>query len=290
VAQAKATKNGIGNGGWIGVVALFITGAWGLTVLTRAPGVGIFWLLLFWIPAVIWIFYHKKQVDRYRQLVASGIEMATNKKEEKRQAAAETLLMKAESGYSDSMLELGEYLEARGQEKKALDWFKQAAGKSRGAKAIYAKRLYDKGETSEAFNWYEKAAKAGDVDGMFGLAVLLHEQGKLIDAKEWYIAAAKANHPGATSNLGLLLYSEGDLQGAKDLYMSAIGAGGEGSQDAMCNLGQLLYDTGDKVGAMVWYRRAAEAGQQTAMLNLSQMLAESGNIEEAAEWRALSGE
>ncbi|MFJ9371661.1 tetratricopeptide repeat protein [Nocardia sp. NPDC101769] len=135
--------------------------------------------------------------------------------------------------------------------------------------------------TSEAEDWYRKAAAGGDASAMHNLGLLLEKRGDLAGAEDWYRKAIVAGNKDAMRNLGLLLYDRGDLARAEDWYRKAIAAG---NKDSMRNLGILLRDRGDLAGAEDWYRKAIAVGDAGAMHNLGILLRQRGDLAGAEDW------
>jgi TPR repeat protein len=143
----------------------------------------------------------------------------------------------------------------------------------------------------------EKAASAGDVDGMVGLAnrYLRGSEGPpdYLEARRWYEQAAASGSETAMLALAIM-YANGlggppDFQQAAQWYLKAASGG---SSDAMVNLGY-MFANGKGVPknygkAWQWWQRAAETGDPTAMYDLG-TLCENGqggarNFEQARQW------
>lgn len=133
----------------------------------------------------------------------------------------------------------------------------------------------------EAFSWYSRAAKAGNVQGQFNLA-LLYDQGLGVRANDtealrWYLAAAKAGDGQAQFNLAnMICLGRGcpaDAKLAEQWYRKAAA---QGEAFALYNLGT-LYESGQGMevnSAMAedFYRQAAAKGVAEAQFNLGNLL------------------
>jgi TPR repeat protein len=148
-----------------------------------------------------------------------------------------------------------------------------------------------------AREFYQKAANAGVVTAMIGLA-RAYDMGRgggadLAQAATWYSKAANANHPSAQAALGTMYeFGEGvpsSLVEALRLYRLAADKGDAGG---MASLG-FLYAQGkgvarDAFAARKWYLAAASQGHARAQFNLALMhiRAEGGPLSwpEAVRW------
>jgi TPR repeat protein len=136
-----------------------------------------------------------------------------------------------------------------------------------------AKRYLDIKDYVKALPFLEKAADAGNAEGMNGLG-LLYEQGwgvsrDYAQALEWFQKAVEAGNTEALEHLGFL-YEHGD--GVAQNYVTAREyyqkAADRGNAVAMTNLG-FLYEKGARVTqdyaqARQWFQRAADAGDAKA--------------------------
>ena len=93
--------------------------------------------------------------------------------------------------------------------KLSLDWFKKASAQGHsGAQVKIGEYYLDQQKNKEAFDYFSKAAKAGDVDGLFYLG-LCHEKGigvkkDMTTAKSWYQKAANKGSDKAKKKLANL--------------------------------------------------------------------------------------
>lgn len=144
----------------------------------------------------------------------------------------------------------------------------------------------------EAFRWFEKAARGGDVQGMWALAVAYFKgEGTKADGSQglyWLMRAADTGDVGMQFALGSMLL-DGPIQHdegrALDLLQRAASAG---NSKAMLRLGQYFHARRNNQ-ALGWYERAADAGESDAMLNLGVIhsngqLGTARNQETALEW------
>lgn len=149
----------------------------------------------------------------------------------------------------------------------------------------------------EAYKWFQKAARKGDVRAQVNLAVLtLAGWGVRASAGEaiyWLTTAAEQGYAPALFDLGIM-YMEGC--GVRRDYAEAFGFFEKGAlagdSSAQVNLGY-LYDQGlgvaqNRVQAAKWYRRAADSGEPRAQFNLGNLYLRGEGVErdEAAafEW------
>ncbi|MEZ5299469.1 MAG: tetratricopeptide repeat protein [Verrucomicrobiales bacterium] len=148
-----------------------------------------------------------------------------------------------------------------------------------------------------AFQYFSKAAQAGDVAAVYALGVL-YESGEgppasVAEAERYYRAAANAGYARAQSKLGMLLLTKAgspELGGEakKDAQRKEgfewLGRAAEGgSARAMRTLGKLYY-TGvglekDDAAAWRWFRRAAAAEDAAAAYHVGLMI-EGGRVPE----------
>lgn len=145
---------------------------------------------------------------------------------------------------------------------------------------------------AEAIQWYEQAATRGNplAERLFASSKVGHPA----EMKDWYEKAAKNGDIGSAYSLGQM-YLDGNLSGKPDTTQAEqwflIAAKG-GDTQAAYNVA-MLYECGEGIShddakAAVWYRVAAERGWKPAQLRLG-MLYESGrgvplNLKEATEW------
>ena len=139
--------------------------------------------------------------------------------------------------------------------------------------AEYGDFFYHKGKKSEAFQWFLKAANAGDIDSMVCVGNFYLE-GDVIEKNitlgmEWLEKAALSGdgNPKAMMRIAELYDDESfdghDAKKAMEWYHKAAKAG---NGDAMTLLG---YIEEDKEKAVEWYLKAAKTGNADAMFNLA---------------------
>lgn len=157
---------------------------------------------------------------------------------------------------------------------------------------------FNKGNYTEAYPWYEKAAKKGHAGAMNDIG-FLYEKGyggltqNYSKAAEWYQKAAEKEEVNAMNNLGLL-YKNGtgvnqDFAKAMEWYQKAAEKGNAG---ALNNIGR-MYNNGEGrpinyAEAMEWYLKSAEKGDARAMFNIGILYANghgvAQNYSKAIEW------
>lgn len=162
-------------------------------------------------------------------------------------------------------------------EVEAFTWYDKAAkaGHVQGQYALAV--MYDQGlgtrhNDKEALRWYLAAAKAGDAASQFNLANMIRDgRGCPADAKvaeQWYKKAAAQGEAAALFCLGALSETGGDRDKALDFYRQAAA---QGVAEAQFNLGNMLR-TSDGDAAMDFYTQASEQGLVAAQVNLGLML------------------
>jgi TPR repeat protein len=144
---------------------------------------------------------------------------------------------------------------------------------------------YENGEgvrkdDKEAFEWYEKAAKQGNVKAQYKLGSMYYNgQGIEKDDKEafeWCQKAAEKGDAEAQYNLGMMYDNgEGVEKDNKKAFEWFQKATEQGYAEAQYNLG-VMYENGEGVKkvdkeAFKWYQKAAEQGHTEAQYNLGMM-------------------
>jgi TPR repeat protein len=148
-----------------------------------------------------------------------------------------------------------------------------------------ARFLYQSGRVAEAQEdyaearrWYEKAAAAGEAQGMINLGSL-YEAGNGVPqdyaaARRWYEKAAATGNAWAMINLGIM-YGTGhgvpqDDAAARRWYEKAGATGDAGAMNALglFYLAGVLGVPKDVAAARSWYEKAAAAGNAGAMTEL----------------------
>ncbi|MBO6224712.1 MAG: sel1 repeat family protein [Psychrobacter sp.] len=131
-------------------------------------------------------------------------------------------------------------------------------------------------DSAKAFNWYKKAAQAGNQDAQFSLASM-YESGDGIDqnyalAKNWYEKAAAQGDSDSQYVLGSMYYNG---TGVAQNYTTAFNwyqkSANQGNMAAENNLGD-MYRKGEGVAqdvkkAFSWYQKSAEQGYPKAQYN-----------------------
>ncbi|KAI9275449.1 hypothetical protein BDA99DRAFT_495494 [Phascolomyces articulosus] len=150
--------------------------------------------------------------------------------------------------------------------------------------ACYEEGAFVQRNIRKAFEYYEKAALHGDIDGQFQIALMLSngvsEQNVVLirrnhaKAFEWYTKAADAGHKTAQYSLGLY-YAKAlepvekvDTKKASHLFERAAS---QGLVVAMVQLAKLMLssDSGQEQEALYWLRRAASQGDPSGMREMA---------------------
>lgn len=175
---------------------------------------------------------------------------------------------------------------------RALNLLKSAAEKNYTPAYRPLAKLYYNGykkvpqDKEKAFEWYLKAAEAGEVDAFPNVAYAYREgDGTLKDvnkAKEWYEKGVEAGDPASMRGLGYMYdpdYKgfETDAEKTFDLmkkgYEAAVKANDKIEIGNCANYIGVCYLDGlgvskDPSAVIEWYTKAAEAGNGMAMKNL----------------------
>ena len=144
---------------------------------------------------------------------------------------------------------------------------------------------YEHGEDSGAEEYFQRAAEAGSVDGLFWLGVIREDQGDIAGAEELYRQANAAHHAGAAARLGVILQATSPEE-AERLFRQAYDAG---DADGAFRLGALLAAKGHDILAEPMYRAAAEALHPEACRALVELLSSQGRPE-AEHWTRAAAE
>jgi TPR repeat protein len=184
----------------------------------------------------------------------------------------------AERGHQGAMAALGRLLKERDDAEGAESWFR-AAGDVAWFDLGFL--LLDQERPAEAEQYYQRAAKAKDLDGVYNLAVLLHERGDIEEAERWYEVAAGRKDQDAMFGLGVLRKERGDDAGADDWYRRAAELG---HKNAILNLGFSARFRGDLAASERWFLRAVDEGNKQALSSLGIVVQEQGRLDEAESW------
>ncbi len=215
-------------------------------------------------------------------------------------AAMEWFHKAAQMGNSDAMYHLG-WMYKNGDTSlgvsdytKAMSWFYTAATQTANGKAMselgnmyYTGQGVGKPDYKEAIEWFEKAAKKGNLPAVYMYRLgHMYRNGQGLEkpdykaAMEWFRKAAQMGNGNAMSELGSMYYA-GQGVGKPD-YKEAIEwfekAAKKGNLPAvyMYRLGH-MYRNGQGVGkpdynaAMEWFEKAAQEGHADAMYSLGRM-------------------
>ncbi|WP_369169899.1 tetratricopeptide repeat protein [Streptomyces sp. R28] len=156
----------------------------------------------------------------------------------------------------DAAAALGFARRTEGEEREG--WLRRAAEAGDAESAGWLGRLLaERGDAREAELFLEKAASAGDAVAATSLGKLLRGR-----AMGWLRAGAKLGDPEAAHRLGQLLMSDGDIDGAAECYDIAVKAE---YAEVATSYAALLRLSDEPHLAGVWFRRAADAGDQRAV-------------------------
>ncbi len=173
----------------------------------------------------------------------------------------------------------------------ALGLYLKAADKGHAQAQYRLARLYYLGDGipqdyKEAFKWAYKAVNQGERDAYLIMA-LLHYYGNGIEkdhkiARGWLEKSIKKfdddksegtkNHSTALALLGkMVFYGEGGKKDKKQGMTYMHKANKYYHHRAQSQLADLYYDKGDLQNALIWYKRAALAGNRSAQAILAQL-------------------
>jgi TPR repeat protein len=125
-----------------------------------------------------------------------------------------------------------------------------------------------RGRLARAKRLFRKAAKAGNVQGMWSYSSALRHARDHAGADEWCRRAAEHGHTGAMMSLARQRKAAGDDVGAERWYREAAG---HGSVAGMVGLAALLTQRGDLAGAEESFRQAALHGSTEAKFDEPRM-------------------
>ncbi|MFE0374923.1 tetratricopeptide repeat protein [Streptomyces inhibens] len=180
----------------------------------------------------------------------------------------------ADDGDSTALHNLGLLAESLGEREEAEHWYRRAAeaGLTQSAGRL-GRMLAERGEGKEAEPFLEMAAEAGDAEAATLLAKLLRDR-----AQRWLTVGRTCGSAEAAHLLGDLLLGSGDWDGAYDCYLDAIRVGYPQVAASFATV-FLLYN--DPEEAEVWFRRAADAGEERAVEALGQHFSEGRPVVDA---------
>ncbi|UKY50676.1 hypothetical protein KI385_18870 [Streptomyces inhibens] len=189
-------------------------------------------------------------------------------------AAHEAFRLAAEAGDRHALQNLGILAESLGEWEDAERWFRRAAeaGLPRSAGRL-GRMLAERGEGKAAEPFLEIAAEAGDAEAATLLAKLLRDR-----AQHWLTVGRTCGSAEASHLLGDLLLGSGDVDGAFVCYLDAVRVGYPQVAASFATV-LLLYN--DREEAEVWFRRAADAGDDRAVEALGQHFSEGRSAVEA---------
>lgn len=163
--------------------------------------------------------------------------------------------------------------------------------------SCYKRGLGVKKNIGKAAVYYEKAANLGSVPAMCELGILYRESKKPDKAYEWFEKAAKANNLTGIYYCGdMLQKGEGVAQDKEKGFNMLLRAADEGFAQAQYAVGN-SYSTGDGVAqndilAAQWYQKAANNGSNRAQYAIGMAYATGNGVEvnyaNAAAWLAVA--
>lgn len=162
--------------------------------------------------------------------------------------------------------------------------------------------FYNNEEYNKAFEYYQEAAKKGNMYGQYNLGLLyLQGLGVTKDSKEafeWLRKSAEQGNREAQNQLGNMYFNgDGVEKNIHEAMKWAEKSAQQGNTNSQNNLG-VIYNMGEIVPrnlseAIKWFKKSAEQGHETAQYNLAYIYSnEKGyiNKEEALRFYTLSAE
>jgi len=206
----------------------------------------------------------------------------------------------AESGGISAMGKATELLQAAGRTNEAITWLQHHAADfqagrielssleaSRGAAVRRAAELMrEEGRTDDAIAWLENYATAGFVVAMEDTADILQGLGHLDEAASWYERAARAGDNAAIARARRMFAQAHRVYEAIRWcqYIAENPGNQVAKTEASRTAGELLQEMGHIDEALIWYQRAATAGDLDALGEAARMLEEAGRTDEAVIW------
>jgi TPR repeat protein len=170
----------------------------------------------------------------------------------------------ADKGFAPGMMRYGEILESSGRRPEGMVWVRRAAMKG------YGPAMTKLGDVLADVEWYRRAVAAKHPPAFARLA----ENVPSTEAVELLRQGAELGDPTAQSRYARRIEAT-DRAKAIELYRAAAPAG---DAVAMSRLGFYSETEGDK---LLWYTKAAEAGDGDALYWMARRAENSGNKDEA---------
>lgn len=181
------------------------------------------------------------------------------------------LLAAAKEGDPVAAHRLGRRCAERGEQWAARRWWERAARAGNVDSAFNLGVWHQRhGTPEEAMSWFELAAEMGDAEAAGRLAtLLLDRRGDTATARRWLERAAENGSAVAARRLALLCEDEGNIGGARDWHTKAAL---EGELRSAHDLGMLGYTAGDETEARQWWEYAARGGHAEGAYHLGLLL------------------
>jgi TPR repeat protein len=146
-------------------------------------------------------------------------------------------------------------------------------------------------DVAGARDWYLAAARAGDVDAMVKLVVLLGDRDDPPDldaARYWSEKAACAGDPSAWFRLGALRAGRGDREGTEQAWRRVIDAADDAQAAGLAALGLAALAALDDAADMAWplLQVASACGFGVARMCAASLAADQGGRRAALAWLA----
>ncbi len=188
---------------------------------------------------------------------------------------------------------LGARLEARGEQRAALDTYLAAAEAGETEARLSAGLLLEDElhDPEGAARQYALAAWAGEVGGWINWGLLARSDGRTDEAEERFRRAAEQGDAQGMSLLAKLLHDREALEEAERWYPRALVADVDVDTGVGDDLGHLYREQGRDDEAERQFRAAMLAGEARAVLSLGSLLSGTGAATRrwsctASSWRA----
>lgn len=203
--------------------------------------------------------------------------------ENKLEDAKKFALLAANSGNAQGMYRYGYILNQQGDTEGALVWMKKAANLNFADAYLGLGNIYEKlGNETEKVKWWSKGAAQGNTSSMWNLALYYEDINQRDQAEKLYLKAAALGHVNSMFNLGYLYDDKKQTGKAFEWYAKALNGG---QIMAAVNMAIMYEDMSDWTNAKRYYEIAAKAGNVDGMYGLAYHLQNhSGNIVEACIW------
>lgn len=199
------------------------------------------------------------------------------------------LKKRAMAGETDAMYDLGTEFEAKGNLKRARDWYEKAAALDDAAavRALGVLEQFHGAGPEAARPFYERAAGLGDGQAMNNLGLMLCEEGDLKRGRKLLRDASSSGYDDALFNLGIVALGAGEPEEAKGWMQKAVD---KGVVRALWGLGVIAKDEGDLVAARRYADAAVEEGSADGMSLSAELYATSGELIRAKRMYAKAAE